>query len=177
MLQHLYKSVLRFKVIIGRELQKQCLLFISIETTTDMKSQITPFDGANSQLQNIIFQHSHNPLCKRQSVHWPEGRSQKVPNPHYVMGAAGQSRQDWQCAPQYSNWYGAWHYVTRERLFLLWPDSGSWSFQLIQHCNIAVRIDDLSRFQEIQKKHPFPIQKDSAHHLTCWRLCLELFLQ
>jgi len=48
----------------------------------------------------------------------------------------------------------------KRKVFLLWPDSGSWSFQLIQHCNIAVRIDDLSRFQEIQKKHPFPIRKE-----------------
>jgi len=34
------------------------LLLISMETTTDTKSTITLVDGANSQLQNTIFQHS-----------------------------------------------------------------------------------------------------------------------
>jgi len=44
---------------IHRSLWKQCLLFISMETTTDMKRTKT-HDRANSQLQNTIFQHSHH---------------------------------------------------------------------------------------------------------------------
>jgi len=36
-------------------LQKQCLLFISMETTTDTKSTAILFDRANSWLQNTIF--------------------------------------------------------------------------------------------------------------------------
>ena len=34
-------------------------LFISMETTTDMKKPITLFDRAKSPLQNTIFQHGH----------------------------------------------------------------------------------------------------------------------
>ena len=49
---------------------------------------------------------------------------------------------------------------------LLWPHGGSSSLQLSQNCDVAVRIDGLSRFQEIQKVYAFPIPKDSAHHLT-----------
>jgi len=58
-------------------LRKQCLLFISMETTTDIKSTITLFDRANSQLQNIIFQHSQhhylihvNELIKTLFIFW-----------------------------------------------------------------------------------------------------------
>lgn len=36
-----------------------------------------------------------------------------------------------------------------------------------------VSADNLSGLQE---GSPFTIPKDSAHHLTCWRLCLKLFL-
>ena len=37
---------------------------MQMETTIDMKSTVTPFDRVNSQLQNIIFQHSyHHWLC------------------------------------------------------------------------------------------------------------------
>jgi len=50
---------------------------------------------------------------------------------------------------------------------LLWPDSGNSSLQLRQSCDVAVKVDGLSRFKEIQKDHPFPIPKDSAHHFTC----------
>ena len=49
---------------------------------------------------------------------------------------------------------------------LLWPDSGNSSLQLSQRRNVAVRDDGLSGFKEIQKDHPFPIPKDSAHHFT-----------
>jgi len=49
---------------------------------------------------------------------------------------------------------------------LLWPDSGNLSLQLSQHCDVAVRVGGLSGFKEIQKCHPFPISKDSAHHFT-----------
>jgi hypothetical protein len=57
--------------------------------------------------------------------------------------------------------------VLQEKGFLLWPDSGNSSLQLSQHCSVAVRVDGLSGFKEIQKDHPFPIPKDSAHHFTC----------
>jgi len=50
---------------------------------------------------------------------------------------------------------------------LLWPDSGNSSLQLSQRCNVAVRVDGLSGFKEIQKDHPFPIPKDIAHHFIC----------
>jgi hypothetical protein len=50
---------------------------------------------------------------------------------------------------------------------LLWPDSGNLSLQLSQHFDVAVRVDGLSGFKEIQKDHAFPIPKDSAHHFTC----------
>jgi len=49
---------------------------------------------------------------------------------------------------------------------LLWPDSGNSNLQLSQHCDLAVRVYDLSGFKEIQKDHPFQIPKDSARHLT-----------
>ena len=54
----------------------------------------------------------------------------------------------------------------KESLFL-WTDSGSLSLQLSQHCDVADRVDDLSKFKEIQKDHPFPIPNDSVHHFTC----------
>ena len=40
--------------------QKQCLLFISLETTTDAKSTITLLDRADSQLQSAAFSHRHH---------------------------------------------------------------------------------------------------------------------
>jgi len=46
--------------IIGKLLQKQCLLFISIETIRDTKSTMMLFGRASSQLQNAIFQHNHH---------------------------------------------------------------------------------------------------------------------
>jgi len=49
---------------------------------------------------------------------------------------------------------------------LLWPDSGNLSLQLNQRRDVAVGVDGLSGFKEIQKDHPFPIPKDSAHHFT-----------
>ena len=39
------------------------------------------------------------------------------------------------------------------------------------------RVDNLSRFLEIQKDHPLPISEDSAHHFTLRRLHLEFFFQ
>jgi len=43
--------------------------------------------------------------------------NQKASNRVYMMGVVGQSSQDWQCVPQYSDCYGAWHYcVLGERL-------------------------------------------------------------
>jgi len=50
---------------------------------------------------------------------------------------------------------------------LLWPDSGNSRLQL-SHCrDVSVRVDGLFGFKKIQKDHPFPIPKDSAHHFTC----------
>jgi len=46
-------------------------------------------------------------------------RSQKVPNPDYIMGVVGRSSHDWQCAPRSSSLYGiSCYHVARERLFL-----------------------------------------------------------
>ena len=45
---------------------------------------------------------------------------------------------------------------------LIWPESGSLSLQLGQHCDVAVRVDGLFRFQEVQKDHPFAIPKYSV---------------
>jgi len=57
--------------------------------------------------------------------------------------------------------------VLQEKGCLLpWPDSGNSSFQFSQRHDVAVRVDGLSRFKEIQKDHSFPIPKDSAHHFT-----------
>ena len=52
----------------------------------------------------------------------------------------------------------------REKTYLiLWPDSGSWSLQLSQHHDVAVRVDCFSGFQTDQ---PFRIPEDSARHFT-----------
>ena len=51
-------------------------------------------------------------------------------------------------------------------LLLLWPDSGNSSLQLSQRRNVAVRVDGLSGFKEIQKDHNFTTTKDSAHHFA-----------
>ena len=50
--------------------------------------------------------------------------------------------------------------------------SESSSFHLSQHCNVAVRADGLSGFQEIQKDHPFPIPTDTEHLVRHGGLCL-----
>ena len=47
---------------------------------------------------------------------------------------------------------------------LLWPDSESLSLHLSLHYSVAVRVDGLSGFQEIQKDNPFPIPKNSIYH-------------
>ena len=49
---------------------------------------------------------------------------------------------------------------------LLWPDSGNSSLELGHRRDVAVRVDGLSGFKEIQKDHPFPIPKHSAHHFS-----------
>jgi hypothetical protein len=59
---------------------------------------------------------------------------------------------------------------------LLWPDSENSGLQLSQRCDVAVRVDGLSRFQEIQEDHAIPIPKDRAHHFTRRWLRLERFL-
>ena len=47
---------------------------------------------------------------------------------------------------------------------LLWSDCASSSLQLSQHCDVAVRIDHLSGFQNNNKDRSFPTPKDSTHH-------------
>jgi len=47
---------------------------------------------------------------------------------------------------------------------LLLRDSGNLSLQLSQGRDVAVRVDGLSGFKEIQKDHLFPIPKENAHH-------------
>ena len=87
----------------------------------------------------------------------------------YDHVVVGQSNQDWQFLPWSSNCYGAWCYhVARVKLFSSCPDSGISSLQIRQQCYVVIRVDHLSAFQIIQKDHPFPIQKNSAHHFTCW---------
>jgi len=59
-------------------------------------------------------------------------------------------------------------FVLQEKdCLLLWPDFGNLSLQLSQRRDVAVRVDGLSGFKEIQKDHPFPFSRDSAHHFTC----------
>ena len=49
---------------ICRSLQKECLLLLSMKTTTDRKSRRTLLDSANSHLQSTVFQQSlHYQLC------------------------------------------------------------------------------------------------------------------
>ena len=121
--------------------------------------------------------HFHSCNCKQNiahALHLSSARtdgSQKVPNPDYTVGVVGQSSQDWQRAPMSSNWHRAWRY----HCLLLWPDSGILSLQLSQHCKVAVRVDGLSGFQEIQKDHPFPIPTDTAHPFIHWGLVLKFF--
>ena len=43
-------------------------------------------------------------------------------------------------------------------------DFGSSSFQFSKHDDVAVRVDGLSDFQEIQRFHTFPVPNNSAHH-------------
>lgn len=42
---------------------------------------------------------------------------------------------------------------------LIWSDSGGSVLQLSQYCDVAVRVNDFSRFQESQRDHPFQSQK------------------
>jgi len=64
--------------------------------------------------------------------------------------------------------------MLQEKGYLLfWPDSGSSSIQLSQHCNVAVIVDSLSWFQKIQNDHFFSIRKDIILPKV---LCLELLL-
>ena len=49
--------------------------------------------------------------------------------------------------------------------FLLWPDSGNSSLQLGQSRDVAVIVDGLSGFKEIQKDHPFPLPKRQCKSL------------
>ena len=51
------------------------------------------------------------------------------------------------------------------RSMILSPDPVSWSLQF-SHPDEVIRADVLTRFQEIQKGHPFPVLKGSAHHFT-----------
>jgi len=53
---------------------------------------------------------------------------------------------------------------------LLWPDSGNSSLQLSQHRAVAVRVDGLSGFKEIQKDHPFSNPKRQCTSLYSLRV-------
>ena len=58
--------------------------------------------------------------------------------------------------------------MLREKVCLFFcPDSGSSSLQLSQYCNVAVNIDGLHGFPEIQKDHCFPNSEYSRHQFTC----------
>jgi len=50
------------EVLVCRLLQKQCLIFIPMETTTNTKSTTLPFNREQSQLQHTVFQQS-SPLA------------------------------------------------------------------------------------------------------------------
>ena len=50
--------------------------------------------------------------------------------------------------------------VLQEKSLLLWPDSGIWSLQLSQHCDLTVRVDGFVWVL------PFPIAKENGHHFT-----------
>ena len=50
------------------------------------------------------------------------------------------------------------------------------SLSLGRCCGVVMQVEGLSRLQENQKDHPFPILKDNAHHITHWGLQLEPFL-
>lgn len=54
--------------------------------------------------------------------------------------------------------------------FLFWPESGNLSLQFSQHFDLMVKVNDLSRFQEIQVDNVFLFQK------TMHRTHLKLFL-
>lgn len=66
--------------------------------------------------------------------------------------------------------------LQEKRCLLNCPESGSLSLQLSQSCDVGVRTDGLSGFQETQKDHSLPTPKDIAHHFTCCGLHLELLL-
>ena len=59
----------------------------------------------------------------------------------------------------------------------LGPDSGNSSLRLNQRRDVAVKVDGLSWFKEIQKDHHSPIPKDIAHYFTHCGQRLELFLR
>lgn len=110
------------------------------------------------------------------SIGWRDG-SQKASNLDYTVYMVGQSSQDQQCLHCVKTALGPSVITLQEKAYLLlWPDSESLSLQLSQCCDMQVRVDGLSRFQEIQKDHFFPIPKDSAYHFTHWGLCPEPFL-
>jgi len=52
---------------------------------------------------------------------------------------------------------------------LLWPDCGNLSLQLSPCCDVAVRVDGLSGFKEIQKDHFYPIPKRQSTPLYLLR--------
>ena len=96
------------------------------------------------------------------SLPWMGG-SQKTPNPDYT-GRCGRMVQ-----PRLA--------VCSKAFKLVWglvlSSSLGW---LCKCCTVVVRVYSFSRFQEIQKDHPFRILKESAHHFTLWGAHLELIL-
>ena len=108
------------------------------------------------QLTNCLFSlNKRNSECAKSGLYSGWGRIVKTGNVlHGLQSGTGLS------VP-----------VSQEKgCFLLWPDSGSSSIRLSHQlwCNQSWFV------QEIQKDHPPPIPKDSAHDLTCWGLALEL---
>lgn len=81
--------------------------------------------------------------------------------------------QNLQYDPRSSNWWGGGSSIIMLQVkghFLFWPESGNLSLQFSQHFDLMVKVNDLSRFQEIQVDNVFLFQK------TMHRTHLKLFL-
>ena len=82
-------------------------------------------------------------------------------------GVVHQSSQHWQYEGLKVGTGSAIIVLQKKGFLPLWSDSVSLSIQLDVMTQWLARVDGLSGFQEIQRDHPFPIPKDSAHHFTC----------
>lgn len=127
-------------------LQMQCLLFASMETTTDTQSRTAPLNQVNCRLQNTVFQQSppfsppwirvcmpsliksapaevtcdgvfNRKMLPMQFIFCHPKQMEEGAKSELYSGWVGRSSQDWQCAPQSSDWYWAWCYrIARESL-------------------------------------------------------------